>query len=533
MMEIAYDLAPGANLAFSNPDTSAEMIEAINILDSTFQCQVICDDLFFPDEPFFQDGPIVTRIDQAVANGAIYCSAAGNEADQDYYEGDYAGITQTIGGQSLNVQNFNAAGDWNMQVVAPAHGGSVTIILQWNDPWGASDNDYDLYLTDSTGGRIYDSSTDPQNGSGDPVEVVEYTNTSFRDVSVYVVVNRFRGVDRHLKIVLWGEGYFTEYYTPVGSTYGHPAATAVIACGAVPASSPNTIEPYSARGPARIDFPSLTYRNKPDLCGVDGVSVTGNGGFLTPFYGTSAATPHVAAVCALVWSFNPAMSGSAVRDLVQTTAVDLGAAGYDDTYGYGRVDAFNAAGALEECQATITVLALPSSGGSVSGWGSYSCGVSATVTAAPNAGYVFVNWTENGTEVSSSPSYHFTVRQSASLVANFSLSYTLTIESAANLSIVQAYAVGASVSVSAPPAPTGERFAFWSGDASGADNPITLVMDRDKTIVANYEACPVQATPCGPGTPVCGLGTLVLLELMRPRSRCRTGRKADPSLGSG
>ena len=92
MMEIVYDLAPGAALAFSNPETSAEMINAIDILDSTFHCNVICDDIGFSDEPFFEDGPIVTRINQAVTNGALYASAAGNAADQNYHESDYSGM---------------------------------------------------------------------------------------------------------------------------------------------------------------------------------------------------------------------------------------------------------------------------------------------------------------------------------------------------------------------------------------------------------------------------------------------------------
>src|SRR5262249_35296548 len=90
MMEIVHDLAPGADLAFATPNTSAEMINAVDLVDSTFHSNVICADLAFSDEPFFEDGPIVTRINQAVSNGAIYCSASGNEAEKDYYEADFS-----------------------------------------------------------------------------------------------------------------------------------------------------------------------------------------------------------------------------------------------------------------------------------------------------------------------------------------------------------------------------------------------------------------------------------------------------------
>ncbi|MBD0330282.1 MAG: S8 family serine peptidase [Thermoleophilia bacterium] len=55
--------------------------------------------------------------------------------------------------------------------------------------------------------------------------------------------------------------------------------------------------------------------------------------------GTSMATPHVSGVIALIWSVNPMMSNSTVEDHLFKTANDLGAAGYDTTYGHGRVNA--------------------------------------------------------------------------------------------------------------------------------------------------------------------------------------------------
>ena len=58
------------------------------------------------------------------------------------------------------------------------------------------------------------------------------------------------------------------------------------------------------------------------------------------FYdGTSMATPHVSAVAALVWSYNPAWSVSKIRTALEATAEDRGAAGRDNYYGYGIVRA--------------------------------------------------------------------------------------------------------------------------------------------------------------------------------------------------
>lgn len=68
---------------------------------------------------------------------------------------------------------------------------------------------------------------------------------------------------------------------------------------------------------------------------------------------------------------------------------------------------------------SISTGSSPAAGGSTSGGGSAGCGSSVTVTATPAAGYAFASWTENGTVVSTSPSYTFTAGASVSLVANF------------------------------------------------------------------------------------------------------------------
>jgi subtilisin family serine protease len=60
--------------------------------------------------------------------------------------------------------------------------------------------------------------------------------------------------------------------------------------------------------------------------------------------GTSMASPHVAGTAALVWAKNPTWSNDAVRTQLQNTADDLGATGVDSKYGYGLVDADEAAG---------------------------------------------------------------------------------------------------------------------------------------------------------------------------------------------
>lgn len=55
------------------------------------------------------------------------------------------------------------------------------------------------------------------------------------------------------------------------------------------------------------------------------------------YNGTSMATPHVAAVAAVVWSSNPTWTNAQVRQALQVTAEDLGAPGRDISYGYGLI----------------------------------------------------------------------------------------------------------------------------------------------------------------------------------------------------
>ena len=67
----------------------------------------------------------------------------------------------------------------------------------------------------------------------------------------------------------------------------------------------------------------------------------------------------------------------------------------------------------------VAVSASPSADGTVSGGGLISAGSSVTVTATPNSGFSFVNWTQNGSAVSTSASYTFTLNSNTTLVANF------------------------------------------------------------------------------------------------------------------
>ena len=86
---------------------------------------------------------------------------------------------------------------------------------------------------------------------------------------------------------------------------------------------------------------------------------------------------------------------------------------------------------------TISATVNPVNSGTIVGAGDYYTDETVTLTATANTGYTFVNWTENGTEVSTNAAYSFTATANRTLVANFVLS--TDISSLSNASQIAIY----------------------------------------------------------------------------------------------
>ena len=147
-------------------------------------------------------------------------------------------------------------------------------------------------------------------------------------------------------------------------------------------------------------------------------------------------------------------------------------------------------------QYTINVSANPTIGGSVAGGGTYNQGQSCTVTATPNAGYTFTNWTENGNVVSTNRNYTFTVTGNRTLVANFQAqpqNYNITVSAnpsnGGSVAGGGTYQQGQSCTVTAT-ANTGYAFTNWTenGTVVSTSANYTFTVNANRTLVAHFTA---------------------------------------------
>jgi len=147
------------------------------------------------------------------------------------------------------------------------------------------------------------------------------------------------------------------------------------------------------------------------------IYTTNKGGSYGYVAGTSFSSPIAAAVGALVMSANPSLTSYQVENILFTTAVDLGAAGRDPYFGYGRVNAAAAVAAAKAAPAPDTTaptvsIANLAAGSTVSGL------VSISVNAADNVGVARVDLKVNGTVVASDASGPYAFSWDSSSVAN-------------------------------------------------------------------------------------------------------------------
>jgi hypothetical protein len=385
MAEIVHDIAPAAKICFSAAgSTQATMAASIRNLrtSSATSCDVIVDDIGFPDEPFFSDGMIALAVKDVVTSSVLsgkkvsYFSAAGNSSNRGYsadaniissaaaqpYRGN---LRLTSAPSALYAGGFQNLGSNSSPVIAMpvTAADAAEIVFQWDDPFGGGvTTDYNLLVFDQSGNYLASiSGADNSFATGQPLEIVDLkANTSYQ--LVISLRSSSPPTARHLRLIAFGEGIVTGPYLTdnVISLFGHAAAADANAVAAyVYNNTPDRVsnynsgksnpppgpyepaaESFNAKGGSlpfyfnaqgqRLASPEI--RLKPEFAAADGVDTSffptdagadyDNDGYPN-FFGTSAAAPNAGAFAALMLEAagGPgSLSPARVRLILQQTA---------------------------------------------------------------------------------------------------------------------------------------------------------------------------------------------------------------------
>ena len=376
ILEIVHDIAPSAQLRFANFDTDLEFIAAVDFLAAN--SDVVIDDIGFFGKPDDQTSNVSanTAVELNRSSNPIrgYYTAVGNDALRHYQETyvDSGTDGTPLVGIPGSFHQFAATSDTTdcfslgpnlANVLRVGPGQTAVVFLTWDDTFGGATTDFDLFIFENGTDSLVAFSVGDNPAIGDPVEAVAFTNngatSKFFDIRIQNFQNASAAKTFDMFVTSGGiglacsAGTILNYNTLSSSVAVHgDAGGGVVSVGAIDASDPgiDDIESFSSRGPTNNGV------TKPDVSAIDGVSITGSGGFGAPFFGTSAAAPHVAALLldlipgllAGEEGDDPAADRAALRAAILDTAVDLGDSGLDNTFGSGRVNGLSAGQSLVE-----------------------------------------------------------------------------------------------------------------------------------------------------------------------------------------
>lgn len=199
----------------------------------------------------------------------------------------------------------------------------VPIFLNWRD-WGANPSapsagiDLDLYVEDLLG-HVLAESTNIQDGDDAPVETIDFRPD---DAGLYFLRikskgdNSVVGTDFRLFVL---HPTWIQFSTLNANIASPTDSFDTVSVGAVSVAT-DLVETYSSRGPTQDG------RVKPDIASYARVSTFSypRADYRDGFAGTSAATPHVAGLAALVLQQNPSFGPDEIRVLLKDSAKDIG-----------------------------------------------------------------------------------------------------------------------------------------------------------------------------------------------------------------
>jgi Subtilase family len=376
MMQIVYDVAPSSSLCFETAQLG-EASFAANIRDLRTNplcaADVIVDDVFYLDEPFFSDGQVAQAANDVVTSNVLagkkvaYFSSAGNQGNTtnggsiDVPSAVFSTSPTGLGNINLATAatctsspatgstKADVAGGWLdfgggtfFKTVNYTASGSK-MIMQWDDLFysGAVTTDLNWYLFNSAGACVFTFASNnftTDNGIEVP-GLVGGASGAYR-----IMVGRTSaGTHQATRVrMVFLNGFTNASGAPTSpATFGHSAAANAVGVAAyvytttLPVLTP-AFEAFSSPGPVTIAFDAAgnrlavaETRKKPDIAAPDGVNTTfffpgedyeGDG--FPNFFGTSAAAPHAAGVAALLLGkAGPgSLTAAQIKSILQTTA---------------------------------------------------------------------------------------------------------------------------------------------------------------------------------------------------------------------
>jgi PKD domain-containing protein len=364
MLEIVADMAPSAGLVF---DASNGLTDYTNSLQNlATKTNVIAEDLAFDNEPAFQEGIGAQTGDNIAANGVSVESSAGNRAQNHVARvvangtgtgPDGTSFTSTPTGCANTPDNVvdidpGSGTAFDMVLGNDGNGNGTSFTLQWSEPRAifptigrGGFTDLNLYIMNTALTQCLAQSVGVQsNGQGDTIEQL-VTPSGLSGTAVKVVVDvqgTSSAVTAPLIDLRWrNDTSQTDATTAAGSL--NPDSNYTGAADAVAAVNGNGtgLEGFSSQGPVQLVTttqcpgggtgpctgaagPASQTFQQPVWAAADGVSVSGVGGFGSPFFGTSAAAPSAAGCEALLRSSpqsSPTASPTSTNARLAATAV--------------------------------------------------------------------------------------------------------------------------------------------------------------------------------------------------------------------